>query len=323
MTSSPMPFKHRNLHNILLQIYTRSQSRHLFKFLDPLPGRQFMIHQIDHTHLRSGLWKFQILDLNRLHMERMEHPALDFFIPDLRHIFPLSQFRHHVPGFRHQPASPVHLFHPKTFQILKNHQIRLIPRSHSTHAFQSKILRRIQGAHFHRLHWICTIPYGFPDDTVNMTISPQFSRMFIIRHQHSPLIVRCFKHWHQFFQIFSCRSLSHHDPLASGEFLLRLLKCGTLMIRLHASCNIRIQSFARKHRRMAIDQLPMISGHFQFLHTFRISRYHTVRIHHFRQSQYPWIVIKCFQIRSAKHSSCLIKSCRRHTGRHHKIYIQS
>ena len=78
-----MPFKHRNLHNILLQIYTRSQSRHLFKFLDPLPGRQLMIHQIDHTHLRSGLWKFQILDLNRLHMERMEHPALDFFIPDL------------------------------------------------------------------------------------------------------------------------------------------------------------------------------------------------------------------------------------------------
>ena len=116
---------------------------------------------------------------------------------------------------------------------------------------------------------------------------------------------------------------SDHECSCFEEAREKFARGQWIMIRLHASCNIRIQSFARKHRRMAIDQLPMISGHFQFLHTFRISRYHTVRIHHFRQSQYPWIVIKRFQIRSAKHSSCLIKSCRRHTGRHHKIYIQS
>ena len=155
-----------------------------------------------------------------------------------------------------------------------------------------------------------------------MSISSQLSRMFIIRHQHSPLVIRYLKHGHQFLQILRSRSLAHHDPLSSGEFLPRLLKCRTLMIRLHASCNIRIQSFSREHRRMAVDQLSVFLRHFHFLHAFRILGYHTVRIHHFRQSQHPRIAIKWLQIRSMKHRSRLIKPCRRHTGRHHKIHVQ-
>ena len=146
--------------------------------------------------------------------------------------------------------------------------------------------------------------------------------MLIIGYQHAPLVIRFLKQRNQLFQILCCCSLTNHDPLTARQLFFCFLQFRTLMIRSNASRHIGIQRFSGKSRRMPIHQFPALLRLRQFLDAVRLILNDPICIHHLRQSQYPFILIKRQQIFHMQFCAGFIQSRRRHTGWHHKIHIQ-
>ena len=207
-------------------------------------------------------------------------------------------------------------------QVVKDGDIRVVPRRDGALPLQLIALRGVAGGGDDRPDGVHALPHGDAQRVVDMPVRADVRGVAVVRAEEEAPQVGSRDGAAVLGDVTRRRPLAQVDVQAFGGLFLRLRRAGALVVGGDARGDVGVQALPLRAGGVAVDDLAEGAGRGDLLHGFGVLADHPGEVHELAETEEGVLAQQLRRLRRGEGGAARFKGGGGHAGREHEMHFE-